>query len=234
MRKTYITFIVFMISALVIQTFLAPMALAQDSITITRSAADAVAPGSTFEVRLAVDVPDTGKPRTYILVENIPQGFTIVDTDAKMRSDETGQMKWIVVEGLFGAKVEDAAYVYHLRAPDTNGTYSFNGSAMLEDKKSVATSGSAAIEVSESARITKTSSDINASDGSSVGFGIVPYIILAILVIALVSLKLRSKTNSIGQINSVAGTAGTNNAASASPDRKGRKAKTAKSKSKGA
>lgn len=217
-RKTYITFMAFMISALVLQALIAPMALAQDSIAITRSTADAVAPGSTFEVRLTVDVPDTLKPRTYILVENIPGNFTIVDTDAKMRSDETGQMKWIVVEGLFGAKVEDVTYIYHLRAPDTNGTYAFSGSAMLEDKKSVATSGAAAIEVSESAR-NRDSADGNASDGSSVGYGIVPYMAIALLVIALVSFMLRSKTNGIGHISSTAGTA------SASPDKKGRKAK---------
>ena len=223
--KKSITFIAFtfMISALVLHSLLAPSALAQAGITITRSTADAVAPGSTFEVRLSVDVPDADKPRTYILVENIPKSFTIVDTDSKMRSDETGQMKWIVVEGLFGAKVEDATYVYHLRAPDTIGAYTFNGSAMLEDKKSVATSGAAAIEVSESARNTDTSS------GSPIGFGIVPYMILAILVIALISLKLRSKTNgSFGPIN---GSAAATSTASLSPDKKGRKARTVKVKS---
>lgn len=247
MRKTHITYITlmaFMISALVLQAFIAPLALAQSPLTITRSAAGAVAPGSTFEVRLTVDVPDEGKPRTYILVENIPEGFTIVDTDAKMRSDETGQMKWIVVEGLFGAKVEDAAYAYHLRAPETNGTYSFNGSAMLEDKKSVATTGSASIEVSETAINTETSSGINASDSRALGFGIVPYIIIAVMIIALISFilrpKMRPKTNSKGHIsnaegaNNLSGAAFSTSSAGASLDRKGSKAKSAKSGSKGA
>ena len=182
----------FMISALMVLAILATPALALGKLSVTRTMAEAVAPGETFEVRLSVDVPDTQKPRTYILVENIPKGFTIADTDAKMKSDENGIMKWIVVEGLFGAKVEDTAYVYHLRAPGTTGAYSFNGSSMLEDRTTVATSGAASLNVSESAK----SSGKNSQEYIQFGYDALPYILAALLIIVLVSAALRMKSRS--------------------------------------
>lgn len=145
-------------SAIVLLAFVAGTGNCLEDIVITRTVEGPVGGGDVFEVTLDVDVSEDNKPLTYILSEEVPPGFEIVDTDAKMTAkvidDDTNHekyvMKWVVVEGLFGSRVEDVSYVYHLRAPDAGGEYAFSGSALLKDKTRVETGGSAGVVVDES------------------------------------------------------------------------------------
>lgn len=155
---------------------LAQAGFCAENIVITRSVIGPVVAGEVFEVHINVDVSEDNKPLTYILSEQIPPGFEIIDTDARMTTEDN-LMKWVVIEGFFGAKVEDADYVYHLRAPQNVSVYEISGSAMLKDKTKVEIGGASAIAV------------VEATGSSATGLSIFSYgkIVPAIALIAVLA-----------------------------------------------
>ncbi|MEA3343314.1 MAG: hypothetical protein U9Q92_04050 [archaeon] len=143
----------YVIFAAIVLACLAPAALAANGIVTERSFNDNVAAGETFEVMLSVDISEENKPTMYILTENVPVGFEVVDTDAKVNDNVTGVMKWVAIDGLLGGRVEDTVYVYHLRAPDTAGEYEVIGNVLLKDESRHETVGRTLISVREAQTI---------------------------------------------------------------------------------
>lgn len=189
MIKTKYLYVIF---AAVMFACLAPAALAADGIVIERSFDDSVVAGETFEVTLSVDVSEENKQTMYILTENVPIGFDVIDTDAKVNDNKTGKMKWVAISGLFGGKVEDIVYAYHLRAPDTVGEYEIDGNVLLKDESRHETTGRTTISVIER----QTISDIIGS----------PQVILfaiVIIIISAVALYLRKKKTKTLKTNGV-------------------------------
>ncbi len=196
MKKVNIMNRLIIASAILLFAVFAGIGNCSENIVITRTLEGPVGPGEVFEVTLDVDISEDNKPQTYILSEEVPQGFEIVDTDARMTAEviddntdhERSVMKWVVIEGLFAGKVEDARYVYHLRAPDTGGEYALIGSALLKDKTRVETIGSAGIVVDESIDNTVTGMPI-------VSFANAAPVVALIVVLSVVVLYFRKKTS---------------------------------------
>ena len=146
------------VSAIVLLAVFAGIGSCAEQIVIMRAFENPCGAGEVFEVTLSVDVSEEDKPLTYILSEEVPEGFEIVDTDAKVTAtvmdEDTNHtksvMKWVVIEGLFGGKVEDVSYVYHLRAPEVLGEYALRGNALLKDKSRVDVGGVPGVSVVES------------------------------------------------------------------------------------
>lgn len=179
MKKTkYLSIII----AAAMLACIAPAALGVDDIAVERSFNDNVAAGGTFEVMLSIDVSEENKPTMYILTENVPAGFEVVDTDAKVNDNATGRMKWVAIDGLFGGKVEDIVYVYHLRAPDTVGEYNISGNVLLKDESRHETAGRTIINVRE------------AGSNSAGILTILPYAVVILIIISAAVLYSGKKT----------------------------------------
>ncbi|RLG14240.1 MAG: hypothetical protein DRN71_03405 [Candidatus Nanohalarchaeota archaeon] len=181
-----------MIGFAVMLAVFAQAGFCSENIVITRSVSGPVVAGEVFEVQLNVDVSEDNKPLTYIISEQIPPGFDIVDTDAKMTTDDN-LMKWVVIEGFFGAKVEDTVFVYNLRAPANMGVYAISGSAMLKDKTTVEIGGVSNIEVVEATGSSATGLSIFSQAGY------IPLIVLiaVLAAVAVYSKKTGSKTGNV-------------------------------------
>ncbi len=181
MKKTkYLSIII----AAAMLACIAPAALGADDIAVERSFNDNVAAGGTFEVMLSIDVSEENKPTMYILTENVPAGFEVVDTDAKVNDNATGKMKWVAIDGLFGGKVEDIVYVYHLRAPDTVGEYNISGNVLLKDESRHETAGRTMINVAEAGSISNSTGILT----------ILPYAVIILIIISAAVLYSGKKT----------------------------------------
>ncbi len=190
MGKTKYLYVIF---AAVVFACLAPAALAADGIVAERSFNDNVAAGETFEVMLTIDVSEENKPTMYILTENVPVGFEVADTDAKVNDNATGVMKWVAIDGLLGGKVEDTVYVYHLRAPDTAGEYEIIGNVLLKDESRHETTGRTFISVREA----QTISDIISSPK------VILFAIVILIIISAAALYPRKKAAKAPKAGSV-------------------------------
>ncbi|MFH1431650.1 MAG: hypothetical protein ABIG84_00330 [archaeon] len=176
------------ILAIMLAAFFVPAAFAASDIAITRTASSQVNAGETLEVQLNVDVDEQNKPTTYIITEIVPEGFEVVDTDA--RATDEKQMKWVAIEGLFGGKVEDTTYVYHLRAPMAPGDYEFNGSVMLKDQTKEAIQGASIIKVAAEAE----GNDVTVKATSENSYmGYLPYAVALIVIIAAIAFYPKKK-----------------------------------------
>ncbi len=83
-------------------------------VEVYRDLPDVVKVGEMFDVTLTIDVNESDKPKVYILYENIPLGFEIVDTGGMSPSGQT--LKLMVYESAyFGTVVEDRVVTYTLR-----------------------------------------------------------------------------------------------------------------------
>ena len=103
--------------------FLLPMASAS---TITRSfSKNTASPGETVSVRL--DVAITAGESYYLIDEEVPSGWAIVNPDPQT---ESGHVKWVVFQG-----AASTSYTYQVVAPQTGGTYAFSGKYMFEGMK---------------------------------------------------------------------------------------------------
>ncbi len=81
---------------------------------VYRDLPDVVKIGEMFEVTLTIDVNESDKPNVYILYEDIPLGFEIIDTGGMSPSGNT--LKLMVYESAyFGTVVEDRTVTYTLR-----------------------------------------------------------------------------------------------------------------------
>lgn len=176
---------IFLLVALVL-VCVAQAAFADGGIMVIRAFDGAVEAGEIFEVRLSVDVSQENKPSMYIITESVPEEFEIIDTDAKIKSNDSS-MKWLAINGLFGEKVEDTAYVYSLRAPEATGKYLLDGSIMLDDKMLYRIDGMSEVNVVEKG--SKVSYDAE----KAYDMGVIPYAVVLLIVAFLVVFYPRTK-----------------------------------------
>lgn len=85
----------------------------------------------TFYVNLSVRNLNTDY--IYAIEEHVPSGFTILDDDGSSYSDAS-QLKWVYYSNTTPAP--NADHVYQLRAPATQGDYTFTGSYQFESTPS--------------------------------------------------------------------------------------------------
>lgn len=105
---------------------LIPMASAAG---VTRSlSSEAVSPGGTVVVTLAIDV--SGASDYYAIDEVYPSGWEVTDAGSGS-TQHASHWKYVVIEN-----AENAQFTYTLKAPSTEGSYSFAGEYMFGGQES--------------------------------------------------------------------------------------------------
>ena len=111
--------------------------------TVTRSfSSSAVAPGSSVDVTLTVDVDGESY---YVIDEVYPNGWTVTNNGGG-NAATSGHLKWVVVSG-----TSDTSYTYRLSVPDdTSGMIEFTGTYAFQGGSNIPVSGSSSVTVSNS------------------------------------------------------------------------------------
>ena len=98
-----------------------------------------VAPGGQLRVTISAnDYGDSG-----LVTETLPNGFSYVSSSPDGIAEENGQMVSFVLLG------EDMSFTYTVDAPDTVGTYSFDGELVDFEKDSYPVGGLSSVTVAE-------------------------------------------------------------------------------------
>ena len=128
------------LAALLIIAFTTGVQASPGSITRAISPTTA-APGDTVTVTLNVDV--VSGERFYIIDETPPPGWEI-QNEGELIKDPQGHLKIVTLQN-----AEDKAYTYLLKAPSSDGPYSFSGIYQIDGMDSpTRISGQSTVQVS--------------------------------------------------------------------------------------